>query len=320
MNAVTEASHLSTVAQDLEQDRQQPLQIQPLSGRIGAVVHGARLSGELAAEQFTQIHAALLRHRVLFFRGQHHLTDASHQAFGRLFGEIESHPTVPAPDGTAFLELNSQHGGRADSWHTDVTFKAAFPKVCVLRAVTLPGHGGDTVWANTVAAYEGLPEPLRQLAEQLWAVHGNDYDYAENFRQNAASQTETAGRASYRKVFTRKTIESEQPLVHVHPETGEKALLLGHFAKRIKGLRANESTALLQLFNERIIRLENTVRWQWAQGDVAIWDNRATQHYAINDYGDAHRVVRRVTVTGTVATSVDGRRSVDITVPEPLAA
>jgi taurine dioxygenase len=171
-----------------------------------------------------------------------------------------------------------------------------------------------------VAAYEGLPEPLRQLAEQLWAVHGNDYDYAENFRQNAASQTETAGRASYRKVFTRRTIESEQPLVHVHPETGEKALLLGHFAKRIKGLRASESTALLQLFNERIIRLENTVRWQWAQGDVAIWDNRATQHYAINDYGDAHRVVRRVTVTGTVATSVDGRHSVDITAPEPSAA
>jgi taurine dioxygenase len=85
-------------------------------------------------------------------------------------------------------------------------------------------------------------------------------------------------------------------------------------------LRASESTALLQLFNERIIRLENTVRWQWAQGDVAIWDNRATQHYAINDYGDAHRVVRRVTVTGTVATSVDGRHSVDITAPEPSAA
>src|SRR5256885_13235110 len=88
--------------------------------------------------------------------------------------------------------------------------------------------------------------PYTTLFRSLWAVHGNDYDYAENFRQNAASQTETAGRASYRKVFTRKTIESEQPLVHVHPETGEKALLLGHFAKRIKGLRANESTALLQ--------------------------------------------------------------------------
>lgn len=318
MNAITNVRHLSPVA---DAAAGTALHIEPLAGRIGAVVHGVSLSGALEPALFAQIKAALLQHRVIFFRGQQHLDDAGHQAFGRLFGEIEAHPTVPAPDGTAFLELNSQHGGRADSWHTDVTFKAVFPKVCVLRAVTLPGHGGDTVWANTVAAYEGLPAPLQQLAEQLWAVHGNDYDYAENFRQNsAASQTETQGRASYRKVFTSKTIESEQPLVHVHAETGEKALLLGHFAKRIKGLRSNESAALLQLFHERIVRLENTVRWHWQPGDVAIWDNRATQHYAVNDYADAHRVMRRVTVTGDVATSVDGRTSVDISVREPAAA
>ena len=316
MNAATHARHLSNPADAPAST----LQIEPLAGRIGAAVQGVQLGGDLAPALFAQIKAALLKHRVLFFRGQQHLTDSSHQDFGRLFGEIEAHPTVPAPDGTQFLELNSQHGGRADSWHTDVTFQAAYPQVCVLRAVTLPDHGGDTVWANTVAAYEGLPEPLKQLAEQLWAVHGNDYDYAENFRQNAASDSETAGRASYRKVFTRKTIEAEQPLVHVHPETGEKALLLGHFAKRIKGLRSSESAALLQLFNERIIRLENTVRWSWQEGDVAVWDNRATQHYAINDYGDAHRVMRRVTVSGTTATSVDGRRSLDITAAETAAA
>ena len=316
MNAVTDARHLSNPANDAAS----ALRIEPLAGRIGAIVHGVQLSGELEPALFAQIKAALLRHRVVFFRGQQHLTDASHQAFGRLFGEIEPHPTVPAPDGTAFLELNSQHGGRADSWHTDVTFKAVYPQACVLRAITLPGHGGDTVWANTVAAYEGLPEPLKLLAEQLWAVHGNDYDYAENFRQNAASDSETEGRASYRKIFTSKTIEAEQPLVHIHPETGEKALLLGHFAKRIKGLRSSESAALLQLFNDRIIRLENTVRWSWQEGDVAVWDNRATQHYAINDYGDAHRVMRRVTVTGTTATSVDGRSSVDITAPDAVVA
>ena len=318
MNAITEARHLATAAGST----QSPLAItvQPLAGRIGAVVHGVRLSGALEPAVFAQIQAALLAHRVLFFRGQQHLNDQSHQDFGRLFGEIEAHPTVPAPDGTAFLELNSKHGGRADSWHTDVTFKAVFPKICVLRAVTLPGHGGDTVWANTIAAYNSLPAPLQQLAEQLWAVHGNDYDYAENFRQNTASAAETENRANYRKVFTRKTIESEQPLVHVHAETGEKALLLGHFAKRIKGLRSNESAALLQLFNDRITRLENTVRWQWAEGDVAMWDNRATQHYAINDYGDAARVMRRVTVTGDVATAVDGRHSVDVTEPDQLAA
>ncbi|QIL80367.1 TauD/TfdA family dioxygenase [Diaphorobacter sp. HDW4A] len=311
MNAITQQQHLLQAdAATATQPAQ--LTIQPLSGRIGAVVHGVKISGDLPAALFDQIQAALLKHRVLFFRSQTHLDDGSHQAFGKLFGALEAHPTVPAPDGTAFLELNSQHGGRADSWHTDVTFKAAFPKVCVLRAVTLPSHGGDTVWANTVAAYDSLPEPLKQLAEQLWAVHGNDYDYAESFRTNPASNAETEGRASYRKVFTSRTIEAEQPLVHVHPETGEKALLLGHFAKRFKGLRTSESNALLQLFNERITRLENTVRWTWAEGDVAVWDNRATQHYAINDYGDAHRVVRRVTVTGEVATAVDGRQSVDL--------
>lgn len=309
MNAVTRAHHLSTRA---DGDAAQALRITPVSARIGAVVHGVRLSGELPAEQFAAIRAALLKHRVLFFRDQQHLTDEDHQAFGRLFGEIEPHPTVPAPDGTAFLELDSQHGGRADSWHTDVTFQAAFPKACVLRAVALPEVGGDTVWANTVAGYEHLPAPLQQLAEQLWAVHGNDYDYAENFRHGNASADELAGRAAYRKTFTRRTIEAEQPLVHVHPETGEKALLLGHFAKRIKGLRNSESSALLQLFHERVTRLENTVRWQWREGDVAVWDNRATQHYAVNDYGDVRRVVRRVTVSGDRATAVDGRRSVDL--------
>ena len=287
------------------------LHITPLAGRIGARVDGVRLGGDLDAATFAALHQALLQHRVLFFRGQHHLDDASHQAFGRLFGEIEAHPTVPAPDGTAFLELNSQHGGRADSWHTDVTFKAAFPKACVLRAIKLPAYGGDTVWANTVTGYESLPPALKLLAEQLWAVHGNDYDYADSYRHAHASQQELEGREAYRKTFTRKQIEAEHPLVHIHPETGEKALLLGHFAKHIKGLRTQEATALLQIFNERINRLENTVRWQWQEGDVALWDNRSTQHYAINDYGDAHRVMRRVTISGDRAVAVDGRRSVD---------
>jgi alpha-ketoglutarate-dependent taurine dioxygenase len=291
----------------------QPLEIVPLAGRIGAEVRGVRLSGDLPAATVQQIQQLLLRHRVLFFRGQHHLDDASHQAFGRLFGELEAHPTVPAPEGTTFLELDSQHGGRADSWHVDVTFKAAYPKACVLRAVKLPPYGGDTVWASTVAGYESLPPSLKLLAEQLWAVHGNDYDYAESYRHPHASEQEIRGREAYRKTFVRKVIEAEHPVVHIHPETGEKALLLGHFAKHIKGLRAQESVALLQVFNERVTRLENTVRWRWAEGDVAMWDNRATVHYAINDYGDAHRVMRRVTISGDRAVAVDGRRSVDLT-------
>ena len=291
------------------------LDIVPLAGRIGAEVRGIRLSGDLAPETFAALKAALHRHRVLFVRGQHHLDDAGHEAFGRLWGEIEPHPTVPAPDGTSFLELNSRHGGRADSWHTDVTFKAAPPKVCVLRAVVIPPLGGDTVWANAVAAYEGLPPALKTLAESLRAVHGNDYDYAADRPVDEGSDAENASRRQYRKVFTKTLIEAEHPVVRVHPETGDRTLVLGHFAKRIVGLSGSESRHLLELFQHRVTRLENTVRWHWAQGDVAIWDNLTTQHYAINDYGDQYRVMRRVTVTGDVPVGVDGRPSTDLTTP-----
>ncbi len=303
---------MSTVIQDRAATTSTELDIAPLSPRIGAEVRGLRLSGSLASSTLAALKAALLKHRVLFLRGQQHLDDASHEAFGRLWGDIEPHPTVPAPDGTRFLELDSRHGGRADSWHTDVTFRVAPPKVCILRAVVLPPLGGDTVWANTVAAYEGLPDDLKAVADRLWAIHGNDFDYAETRVNEGASEQEAAGRKQYRAIFTRTVIEAEHPVVRVHPETGERALVLGHFVKRLARLSTSESRHLFDILQSRVVRLENTVRWRWSQGDVAIWDNRATQHYALNDYGDAHRVVRRVTVSGDVPVSVDGRRSVDL--------
>jgi taurine dioxygenase len=303
---------MSAVIQERVNATDTQLDIVPISLRIGAEVRGLRLSGSLAPDTLAALKEALLRHRVLFLRGQQHLDDAEHEAFGRLWGEIEPHPTVPAPQGTTFLELDSHHGGRADSWHTDVTFKAAPPKVCVLRAVVIPPLGGDTVWANTVAAYEGLPQHLKAIVDQLWGVHGNDYDYAESRTGDDASELESSGRRKYRALFTRNIIEAEHPVVRVHPETGERTLVLGHFLKRLSGLSGSESRHLFEILQNRVTRLENTVRWRWTQGDVAIWDNRATQHYALNDYGDAHRVVRRVTVSGDVPVSVDGRRSVDL--------
>lgn len=219
-------------------------------------------------------------------------------------GPLVPHPTVPSKDGTQILELDSQHGGRADSWHTDVTFEAAYPQLAVLRAVVIPPTGGDTVWANTAAAYARLPAPLKALADSLWALHGNDYDYAAK-----RAEPDAHGARRYREVFTSRLIETEHPLVRVHPETGERSLVAGHFIKRFVGLNGHDSQHLLAVFQAHITALDNTVRWRWQQGDVAIWDNRATQHFAINDYGDAHRVVRRVTVAGDVPVSVDGQRS-----------
>lgn len=280
------------------------LDILPVAGRIGAEVRGVRLSGDLDPATFAEVRHALLVHKVLFFRGQQHLDDAAQQALGRLFGELVEHPTVPSKDGTSILELDSSHGGRANSWHTDVTFEVAPPQVSILRAVVIPSFGGDTVWANTAAAYEELSPALKALAERLWAVHGNDYDYAAT-----RIEPDAHGARRYQEVFTRRLIRSEHPLVRVHPETGERSLVAGHFVKNFVGHNTQDSDHLYTVFQNHVTRLENTVRWRWQAGDVAVWDNRATQHYAINDYGDRHRVMRRVTVAGDVPVSVDGRRS-----------
>jgi len=281
------------------------LDIHPVAGRIGAEVRNIRLSAELDAATFAAVRAALLRYKVLFFRGQHHLDDAAQEAFGKLWGELVAHPTVPVRDGTDYLlELDSEHGGRANSWHTDVTFDLAYPQASILRGVVIPAAGGDTVWANTAQAYLDLPAPLCALADQLWALHTNEYDYASRFN------TSDAGLKRYREIFTSTLYETEHPVVRVHPETGERTLVLGHFVKKLLGYPTSDSDHLLKLLESYVIRLENTVRWRWSVGDVAIWDNRATQHYAINDYGDQHRVVRRVTVAGDVPVSVDGRQSV----------
>jgi len=275
-----------------------------VGGRIGAEVRGVRLAGQLPAATFAAIREALLDHKVLFFRCQQHLDDAQHQAFGRLWGDLVEHPTVPSKDGTQILELDSRRGGRANSWHTDVTFEVDYPQVSILRAVAIPPFGGDTVWSNTAAAYGEMPDELKGLADRLWAVHGNEYDHAAT-----RVQPDDEGARKYREVFTSRLIESEHPLVRVHPETGERTLVLGHFVKRFVGYSAQDSDYLYALFQNHITRLENTVRWRWSEGDVAIWDNRATQHYAINDYGDQHRVVRRVTVAGDGPVAVDGQRS-----------
>lgn len=142
------------------------------------------------------------------------------------------------------------------------------------------------------------------MAEKLWAVHSNDYDYGAT-----REQVEDHRLRHHQNVFVSAVFEAEHPLVHVHPVSGERALLLGHFIKRIVGLSGTESARIFELLQNRVTRLENTVRWGWRQDDVAIWDNRSTQHYAINDYGDQPRVVRRVTIEGEPAVSVDGQRS-----------
>lgn len=283
------------------------LDVAPLTARVGAEIRNVRLSGDLPPTTIAAINQALLKHKVIFFRDQSHLDDASQEEFAKRLGDLVPHPTQGPINGTAsILNLDSSKGGgRADQWHTDVTFVDAYPKFSVLRGVVIPEAGGDTIWSNTHAAYESLPDPLKQLADTLWAVHSNVYDYAA-VRPKATA----AERKHFEDVFTSTVYETEHPVVRVHPETGERSLLLGNFVQRIVGLSKSDSAKLYEIYQSYVTAPENTVRWRWRAGDVAIWDNRATQHYAVNDYGDAHRVVRRATVDGDVPVSVDGRRSV----------
>jgi alpha-ketoglutarate-dependent sulfate ester dioxygenase len=281
------------------------LEALPIAGRIGAEIRGIRLSGDLDDAAVAAIRQALLRHRVIFFRDQTHLDDAGQEAFAARLGRPVAHPTVPVANGSRFvLALDSRDGDVASSWHTDVTFLPDYPEASILRSVEVPDAGGDTLWANTVSAYEELPDPLKALVSNLRAIHTNLHDYAG--APGSVSQEPLDRRHA---VFTSTAYETEHPVVRVHPESGERALLAGHFVKSFIGMSSPDSRGLLSILQDHITRPENTVRWRWRVGDVAIWDNRATQHRAIADFGRQRRHLRRVTLAGPVAQGIDGQPS-----------
>lgn len=291
-------------------DTASPLNIRPITGTIGAEVRDIKLSGDLDAPTIAALEAALVRHKVLFFRGQNELDNAKHEAFAALLGEPVAHPTVPVAEGSKYLlELDSKEGYAASSWHTDVTFVDAYPKASILRSIHVPEAGGDTVWANGETAYEGLPEPLRQLANNLWAVHTNVYDYAAQLSSLVTSEAARDYLKAHRKVFASTIYETEHPVVRVHPVSGQRSLLLGHFVKSFVGLNQADSARIFNILQDHITKPENVVRWSWQPGDVAIWDNRATQHRAVADFGLQRRTLRRATVAGDVPVSIDGRSS-----------
>lgn len=272
-----------------------------LGSRIGAEISGVHLGGEVAPSTVAEIRQALLTHQVIFFRHQHHLDDAQQLAFAGLLGTPIGHPAITQPDAPVITPINSEYG-KATRWHTDVTFAANYPAISVLRAVTLPSYGGSTLWASTAAAYAQLPDPLKSLTENLWALHTNRYDYvtAESF---------TGPQQVFRESFEKPDFRTEHPVVRVHPETGARTLLAGDFVRGFVGLDSHESSVLLELLQRRITMPENTIRWNWTPGDVAIWDNRATQHRAVDDYDSQPRLMHRVTLMGDVPVDVHGERS-----------
>jgi taurine dioxygenase len=283
------------------------LQVTPLTGTIGAQLSGIDLAGDLSDDAIADIRAALLLHRAVFFRDQD-LDYEQQVAFARRFGPLTlGHPTIQSPDDKPLMEeVDSATNAPAADWHTDVTFLDQPVSFTFLHGKVMPEVGGDTVWANTVNAYKYYLSPeLRAIVDGLRVIHTNAPKDARIDQGHSNPDWEETSRQ-----FVSTIYRSEHSMVTVHPETGERALLLGGFAHRVVGLPPDLSRALLRTLQEYVTRPENTVRWHWEVGDLAIWDNRATQHCAVVDYGRAHRRAERVTVAGAPTVGIDGRASV----------
>jgi len=282
------------------------LDLRKITGRIGAQVNDLDINGELDAATVTAIRDALNEHKVLVFDGVH-LDDEGQERFAGYFGPLTSaHPTVPSVEGAPNVLPVDSEQGRANHWHTDVTFVVNPPQASTLRSIVVPPYGGETLIANSGAAYRGLPDPLRTLADTLLAVHTNDYDYA--IPEEAIDPDER----ERREVFRSTRYETVHPVVRVHPLTGERALFIGGFAQRIVGLSGGESRDLLRLLQSYVTRPENVLRHRWSAGQLVLFDNRITQHYAIDNYDGLPRRLNRVTVAGDVPVGIDGRRSYSI--------
>jgi taurine dioxygenase len=271
------------------------ISVRVLTPTIGAVIEGVDLSGHLDDEQIARIRAALLKHKVIFFEDQH-ITAAQHRDFAARFGKLHTHPLYPgvpeAPE-MFILDNHADNPTDNDAWHTDVTFIETPPLGAILYAKLLPPEGGDTCWANMQAAYEGLSKPMQRFLAGLDAVH----DFNRGFPQ-AGQVVKMAG-----KDKASKALEQHPPVIHpvvrTHPETGADGLFVNYgFTERIKGLRRNESDALLNMLFVHIQKPELQVRWRWKTNAIAFWDNRITQHYAVNDYLPHRRVMHRATILG----------------------
>ncbi|MDJ0868692.1 MAG: TauD/TfdA family dioxygenase [Myxococcota bacterium] len=250
------------------------LDVRRLSGSLGAEVRGISLEKAGPAEADT-IRALMIEHLVLFFPDQH-LTPDTHIAFGRLFGELEAHPNLSLDaERPEFFELHATGGvgAIADEWHSDLTCQEEPSLLAILHMVKCPPFGGDTMWANTVKAYEALSPPMQAFCEGLTALHdAHAHDKPEQV--------------------------AVHPVVRVHPVTGRKSLFVNeHFTRRIVELSHQESDALLGFLTRWVASPQFTVRYRWSEGTIAMWDNRCTQHCVLNDF-EGERVIQRVTVMG----------------------
>lgn len=278
------------------------MHIEQLTCALGAEVTGVKLSDAIHDDGlFAEIRAALLKHRVIFLRDQE-ISRAQHVAFARRFGELEDHPVAGSdPEYPGLVRIyrtpDEPNDRYENSWHSDATWREAPQFGAVLRCIECPPVGGDTMWANMVLAYERLPEHVKDEIAELRARHSIE----ATFGAVMPIEKRLALKAQYP--------DAEHPVVRTHPETGEKILYVNvftthftnfHRPERVRyGADANPGAAdLLRYLISQAAIPEYQVRWRWKPKSVAIWDNGATQHYAVMDYAPCDRKMERAGIIG----------------------
>jgi len=272
------------------------IEVRPVAGALGAEVCGVDLGEALSDEQVDTLRRAFLDHQVIFFRGQS-LDPDSHKEVGRRFGDLNIHgyyESLPGhPEILPVMKEPEATGNIGGVWHSDVTYLPAPALGSILYALEVPPAGGDTMFASQYLAYETLSDGMKDMLDGLRAIHSSDI-FTNKARRDAANASRTT-----KLNEVDETIESSHPVVRTHPETGRKCLFVnGAFTRRIDGWTVEESRPLLDFLYRQASRPEFTCRFRWEEGSIAFWDNRCTQHYALNDYQGHRRSMHRVTLEG----------------------
>ena len=267
----------------------QTIHVEPLSPSVGAEIGGVRMSADVAPEQVAEIRRALLDWKVIFFRDQD-VSVAEHVAFGRHFGELEIHPFTPnRKDHPEVVVIHHDENSKQgqNQWHSDVTWRLEPSLGSILRARIVPPVGGDTLFADMFAAYDGLSDEVKEKLDGAHAIHSFEHNFGRGMNDEK------------REEFLEKFPPARHPVVRTHPESDRKGLYVNAaFTTHIEGLEEEESRRLLRYLYRQASVPEYQCRFRWQKNSVAFWDNRAVQHYAAFDYQPHIRRVERVTVVG----------------------
>jgi len=288
MSQTAELSRIHAAGAKLEVIRRGPT--------FAAEVRGVDWSRPLDTAQAAAIHQALMDHKVVFFRDVE-ITPQQQLAFGRLFGECTVHPFVPHLSDVPEVIVLDNHKDNpvfsTDVWHSDETFRLIPPMGAILRCITKPATGGDTLWADMAAAYEGLSDTMRNFLSGLEAIH----DF-QNFRHKFDHLPPREKHAKLAQM-EEELPNPVHPVIRTHPVTGQKVLFVNEqFTIAIKGMREDESRAVLDFLFQQPKIPEYQFRLQWDVNTMVFWDNRPTQHYASNDYYPQRRTMHRITIKG----------------------